>query len=912
MMLQRSILQTIALLALLPVVLFTTSRAQDAAGSGEDSVLGLPVIEVRMESSADELYFVGNDYSPNTITVRVWIKNVSTDTAVARNLDALMVSDTRFNIIGPTVKPVADSLMPGDEASTTFELAVASERSDDGTDIIRVLGRSSNANSQAAQYPIWVQREFYPVFEVTCTKLFGQIVFDDDINDYTPNPFSIEVRVRNTGEGVADSVVLQYIGVRYVSVYELDSSRKFIGVLNPGDEETLVFQLRPSRRTFDTTVDVCFQVRGIGGYLRKNYVEECCTPVFLPAAKQAEYEVICDVEPDIVEFIDHEYTPNPFRYSVFVTNIGTALGKDVKAEVSARGLELVPGETWEKSIGDLPTGSTVQVEWWLRTPRRFERETVTVSVRVHDAFNNQGVCADSVIIDSIRTARFDVSCFGPDTIYADSQLGIYTNSPFDMSFTVCNVGSDYADSVKATIIIQSPNVVPLAGYPVVIEKALIEGTDTLEVQSCYTFRWALEALPTAVTTPVRIRFTVQALNAEPVDCEWVVVVQRLDAPNLEVNCWTIPEDSVRFDPSTGGYFPQYIVYRVEVTNIGGGIARNVKATLTPPPRTLLAEGETWEKLATPPDIGPNQTAVVEWVTIPIKRTDVGSVVAYRAEVIAENVVSRPLCLDTIFVPALPRTAAFAIPRNNIGYTGQLILVPIFVDDPTDKDIKKIEMELYYNRDEDGVRLPFDVVDFLEIVQFNSLTAGWTVLLQESNPENDRLRFVIESGTPLAYPANVSPEFIPPLLWLQFRASFGTSPREFDIESTPLLWPDESVIQQLVLINDGSIFPLVTAGHIWVSGDCLRPLTASPNYIIFNKPNPFNPSTMIEYRIPVEERVRIAVFDALGREVAVLVDETRPAGWHQVLFHAEGLASGMYFYRIETPNFTRVRKMVVSK
>lgn len=893
--------------AILTLLTSSVVLAQGQSGGGGEVMGTLPVVDVRVESSADQLFFVGNDYVPNRITVTVFVRNSSPDTAIARGVSVAMIKDTRFIVNGAEQKYLADELLPGDEVSTTFDLSVADARSVDGNDTIRALFISTNAYSKTGEKVVWVQKEFKPDFTLTCTNLNPNIVFDDNINDYSPNPFTFEVTVRNDGDGVADSVLVQYIGVKYVSVFEQDSSRKFIGVLNPGQSATLRFQLRPARRSFDTTVNVCFQVTGIGGYKRKKMVDSCCTPVLLPAAKQADYQVSCDVVPDFIAYQDHKYNPNPFQYNVTVRNVGTALGKDVTVTLDPGPFEVVSGGN-PRLIGDLAPGASANVSWQLRAQPFLKRSTVHVGVLVLDAFNNRGMCSDSVIVDSVRAARFTASCTGPDTLWADVQQGIYTNNPFEVTFTVCNIGSDYADSLKATMVIQSPSVQPLPGFPVVLEKAILTGIDTLGVDSCYTFRWSLEALPTGVNTPVRIKFKAQALNAEPVECELVIFQQKLDAPNLDVICETIPGDSVRFDPRTGGYFPPVIIFRATITNIGGGIAKNIVATLAPPPRTQLADGETWTKIPNPKDLGPNQSVVVDWLTVPVKRTDFGSPVVYRIEVTAENVEgSGKICSDTVFVPALPKTAAMAIPRNNVGYTNQLMLVPIYIDDPVDKDIKKIQVELAYNVDANRSRLAFDVLEFLDISTANSLANGWTIVDQGRNPSNDQLHFTIESPIALTYPPNT-----PPLLWLRFRAVFGQRPDDLAISSTPLLWPDATEIQSRILINDGSIFPLVTDGYAVVSGDCLRPLTASADYIVFNKPNPFNPTTTIQYTLPVDEHVRIAVYDALGRELEVLVNDQRSAGSYSVDFNAKNLPSGIYFYRFETPTQSQMKKMVVAK
>ena len=80
----------------------------------------------------------------------------------------------------------------------------------------------------------------------------------------------------------------------------------------------------------------------------------------------------------------------------------------------------------------------------------------------------------------------------------------------------------------------------------------------------------------------------------------------------------------------------------------------------------------------------------------------------------------------------------------------------------------------------------------------------------------------------------------------------------------------------------------------------------------NYPNPFNPNTVIRYQLPVNSTVDLKVFDMLGREVAVLVDQQQAAGNHSVTFNASGLASGMYFYELRAGELTQIRKMMLLK
>ncbi|HTY38599.1 MAG TPA: T9SS type A sorting domain-containing protein, partial [Bacteroidota bacterium] len=78
----------------------------------------------------------------------------------------------------------------------------------------------------------------------------------------------------------------------------------------------------------------------------------------------------------------------------------------------------------------------------------------------------------------------------------------------------------------------------------------------------------------------------------------------------------------------------------------------------------------------------------------------------------------------------------------------------------------------------------------------------------------------------------------------------------------------------------------------------------------NYPNPFNPTTVIRGQWPVTSDVRLAAYDLLGMEVAVLANGKYPAGRYTFSFDGTKLASGMYFYRLTTGTHTFVRKMLL--
>jgi len=80
----------------------------------------------------------------------------------------------------------------------------------------------------------------------------------------------------------------------------------------------------------------------------------------------------------------------------------------------------------------------------------------------------------------------------------------------------------------------------------------------------------------------------------------------------------------------------------------------------------------------------------------------------------------------------------------------------------------------------------------------------------------------------------------------------------------------------------------------------------------NYPNPFNPSTTIQYSIKERTPVQLMLYDILGREVEVLINEEQVSGYYKVNFNAGKLASGIYFYRLKAGDFVETKKMLLIK
>jgi Secretion system C-terminal sorting domain len=126
--------------------------------------------------------------------------------------------------------------------------------------------------------------------------------------------------------------------------------------------------------------------------------------------------------------------------------------------------------------------------------------------------------------------------------------------------------------------------------------------------------------------------------------------------------------------------------------------------------------------------------------------------------------------------------------------------------------------------------------------------------------------------------------------LSFNSSTGDIMQDFSHNTnfTDIQWPNPSAVNEIEFAG-------------------LKDYELQQNY-----PNPFNPSTQISFNLPVREFVTLKVFNVLGSEIAILINDNMESGLHEVTFNASGLNSGVYFYVISTKNFTSTRKMILLK
>jgi hypothetical protein len=126
-------------------------------------------------------------------------------------------------------------------------------------------------------------------------------------------------------------------------------------------------------------------------------------------------------------------------------------------------------------------------------------------------------------------------------------------------------------------------------------------------------------------------------------------------------------------------------------------------------------------------------------------------------------------------------------------------------------------------------------------------------------------------------------------------------------------PEDIRIEKLILV-DKNRHKLVDYEFEIILGN---PPAIPLDYKLYqNYPNPFNPKTTIQYSIPNEELVILKVYDLLGTEVAILVNEEKSPGKYEINWNASAeagrLPSGVYFYRLQAGSFIETKKMILLK
>jgi hypothetical protein len=245
----------------------------------------------------------------------------------------------------------------------------------------------------------------------------------------------------------------------------------------------------------------------------------------------------------------------------------------------------------------------------------------------------------------------------------------------------------------------------------------------------------------------------------------------------------------------------------------------------------------------------------------------------------------------VFVRSVPLLVKARIDNDYILNPGKNISIPVVLEDSTDGSrVHSFDISMRF----DSTVLRLDNAGDHTML-FNTLCDGWKTEVLKDTPGEFAARLTAPDGRWLSGTGR--------LMNLEFTGFLGKAPA--------------SIVDFNIALNDAPCTEvLADAGKVRIEvcgiSDRLIEMLPFGYELKQNHPNPFNPSTQIDFSIAFEDHVTLQVFDESGREVTRLVDGILQPGKYSVIFDATNFATGMYTYRFVAGSFVQTRQMTVVK
>jgi hypothetical protein len=475
---------------------------------------------------------------------------------------------------------------------------------------------------------------------LVCSVTIDTVALSQDGLGFDPPVVSMTAEVRNTGQLESRPLrVLPNFGGMGCAVHPPEDSVRLIRPLRPGEAEVVSWQVRPCRRLDARLVDVTIVVSDEHGEATR-----CSTPVFVPAIPPLR----CALQgPDTVRILKSgEFVPPDIFTRILLSNVLDTLVGGAEVELDLLGvthLRMWPGDTLRKLLGFVMPGGVRDARWQLelaQTPTRPTVVPVTVRYRC-DGLRDWSECVKNIVLLPMSS---DLLC----SITAPGALSageVESRSEVKLAYTLRNTGliPELVDRIDLSI---SPTSGVLALDP------LSQLGANIAPNSDIGREWRLHAL--VLRQSRTAHFEVTAYGAA--DSVLSVCTHDMHIPGIDgLLCDIAAPDSVRFVRDPLGYDPDPVPITLELHNILDTPESSIEAEidLGSAPRFELANGET--AIKTLASIDSNSTAQLQWLLRPLAdiNTETQDVtIRYRS---LEQSVWRE-CRTAIVIAAWPRVS----------------------------------------------------------------------------------------------------------------------------------------------------------------------------------------------------------------------------------------------------------------
>jgi hypothetical protein len=423
--------------------------------------------------------------------------------------------------------------------------------------------------------------------------------------------------------------------------------------------------------------------------------------------------------------------------------------------------------------------------------------------------------------DSVLT----VHCETIDTLFADQTNGVYLNNPFPLKVTITNPTDVPYTNLEAAAISFTAGIKVVGSNPDVLGD--IAPHASLQVT------WQLFAVPHTEATDAQICVFVKADNHVTVDCCSNVHLTAIQLPEIDVTCSIEPSDTLFYNERTGLSGLSELRLKAYIGNHGQQTAYRARGTALLPEYMALEAGEAAIKALDPQDLPPDGSDSLVWKIRPLKIRS-GGPDWIEFEVLVASANGEPVrCQTRLYLKAYSRHVLLSFPEYNFVRSGEERNIPIRIEGAAGLQLTRYALRIKY--DPGMLRINGVNTD-------GTLTAdGWT----EASVS------VTGVGTPLTYgdstveiSAHGNAIDVNDGILLNLRVE-GMLKRQHSAGSFG--WSVISIDTIQSVLNRGAVSFSTSPGNVIVTDDCLEPLVhAGGSTLKQNRPNPFNPSTVIEY------------------------------------------------------------------
>lgn len=851
----------------------------------ESSILSCGIMTI------DTVRFVDTLYVPEQFSVHVLAINGSFTQAT--NVHAYVLQDHNFLIVG---EPQADlgTIDPLKQKNHTFTLT-NSNNVTGGYDTVTVMLVSDQGTS-ICKHVIYIEPEIKPVIELRCIVDPTAVFYNDSLGVYVPDVVKYTVTMINRGNGILRDATLYITGMKRFVVGEWNINPTFIniGTLNPNQQVTYDWYVIPIPQKSNSWDTLTAIGSGKGGFKNKLRMESCDTYAYISKTSVPEYQLDCmTIAPIVYDESIMDYVPNPFQYNVRVTNVGTALGKNITIRIASPiGTYTIPQNDEVKTIDILPMGESVILTWNFYIERRSYTDTSFIPTTLIDLIGNYEECSSEVIIPSIQEG-VQIKCdINPRQFTLNSALDGYNESNTVLySLSIKNNSSFSLTNVHAIID-------PPSQFSLIDSLDKFVATELMPNQEVIV-TWELELIRVYKDINIPIKSSVMS-DQEVNICVAKIYVPMIPFRGVECRIESFPESILHYidgdyegSPSVIGR--NYFELVVHVINTSGKEQDSIYVDIHLPSGVRLDYGESNSKYMG--DFIINQLKVVSFRVLPYLHDkmllETFTAVTHRNGIVHSN------CSDFMYIEGTEKKQILTIPKNVVGqYLGK-VRVPVLISPTIGNDLRAYNLHIRY---ED------EYLRFIQAEEEHQYTGTWRGLRFQLTDNIISLENYT-TGRPLNTKIDV------PLFYMVFEViKDQTSYHEIPVEFYNFTDISGKHINSLNAESDSLEGEIKNVefynGSVIVVGRCIPILSRVG--LEQNYPNPFSETTKIKYFIPDETHVRLYVTNILSKFTKMLVDEYKIRGDYEVDVSASDYESGMYFYTLEVDWYSASKKMVIFK